>query len=544
MLVELAVEDLGVIRAARIPLDGGLVALTGETGAGKTMVVEALDLLAGGRPDTGRVRTGASEAVVDGLFAAGDTEWALRRRVPVTGRSRAYVNGALSTAAALAELGGSLIELHGQHAQQSLLSPRHQRDALDRFAGVDRGPLTALRRQLADLGVRLEELGGDERARQREIDLLRYELDEVDAVAPRPGEDEELAAEEDLLGGALAHREAAAGAAHLVGQEGGAADSVARALALVDDAAPFSAVADRLRSLGVELADCAAELRGLAERIEPDEERLAEIRQRRDLLVRLCRKHGPTIGEVLARREGIAARLEELDSLDEARERIHHRMRAVRAELEAEAATVGAIRRRGAGELARRVEALLADLALPGSTVEIRVRDTEELPGAGEDVEIRLSTNPGMEPGPLSRVASGGELSRVMLALRLVLTHGPPTMVFDEVDAGVGGAAAVEVGRALARLAAHHQVLVVTHLAQVAAFADQHLRVDKGVDDAGMATTTLRVLGADERVVELSRMLSGSPDSDAARRHATELLEAAAAAREPLELSREEGRPR
>jgi DNA repair protein RecN (Recombination protein N) len=523
MLVELAVRNLGVIAEARIPVGQGLVALTGETGAGKTMVVEALELLTGGRADPARVRPGADEAVVEGLFAVGDTEWVLRRVVPAQGRSRSYLNGELSTAAALGELCATLLEIHGQHAQQALLQPGHQRDALDHFAALDTAPLRAARRHVQELHRRLDELGGDERSRAREIDLLRYQLDEIDRAAPEPGEEEALAADEDLLADAVAHQEAVAAAQELLGGDDGVVDGLARAVAALDGRAPFAASVARLRALAAELDDVLADLRGSADGIEPDDERLASVRARRQLLVELRRKYGDDLEEVLAHATRSRARLEELTSLDATRAAVEAELAAARAVVAAESERVGAARRAAAPALAERVAEVLGELALAGSRVVVDVSDTEGRPAAGDQVEVRLATNPGTEPGPLARVASGGELSRVMLALRLVLSGGPPTMVFDEVDAGVGGEAAVAVGRALARLGEDGQVMVVTHLPQVAAFADHQLRVAKH-SDATSTVTVVETLDDPTRIIELSRMLSGSPDSATARDHAEELL--------------------
>lgn len=527
MLVELAVRNLGVIAEARIPLAGGLTALTGETGAGKTMVVEALELLRGGKPDPSRVRPGADEAVVEGLVVVDDTEWVLRRVVPASGRSRSYLNGELATASTLAEVADVLVEIHGQHAQQALLRPAQQREALDRFAGVERAALRSARERVRTLRARLDELGGDDRARAREVDLLRYQLDEIDAAAPRAGEDEELAEEQDLLSDALAHREAGATAAGLLADDGGAADLLARAAAAVAGRAPYEAAATRLQALAVEAADAGVDLRDRAEGIQPDEERLAAIRGRRQQLVELRRKYGERVEDVVAYAEEIRARLDELESVDATRAEVQAELEVALAELDAECRRLGAARRAAAPDLAGRVEEVLATLAMGASRVEVAVSDTDELPGAGEAVELRLATNPGSPLGGLARVASGGELSRVMLALRLVLSGGPPTMVFDEVDAGLGGETALSVGRALADLGAGRQVLVVTHLPQVAAFADHQLRVAKAVDGA-TTTTAVEALDDAGRVVELSRMLSGSPGSATARDHAQELLVAAA----------------
>ena len=526
MLVELAVKNLGVISEARIPFGPGLTALTGETGAGKTMLVEALQLLLGNRPDPSRVRVGAADAVVEGLFAVGDTEWVLRRTVPAEGRSRAYVNGELATAATLAEVGGALLELHGQHAQQALLQPRTQRAALDRFGGIDRSRFVDARRRVAAAEQSLAELGGDDRTRARELDLCRFQVDEIDAVSPSLGEDEALAAEEDLLASAVAHQQAAAQAAALLSGDSAAQEQLARAADLLGDAAPFASLRSRLVDLDAELADCASELLRSVDSIEPDDERLDQVRARRHQLVLLRRKYGDTIEQVLAHRDEMSARIDELSAHDDVRAERLAELDTARAELATASTALGDERRRAAPALADAVVSRLGELALPGARLEVTVSDTPEHPDAGEQVELRLAVNTGAAPGPLSKVASGGELSRVMLALRLVLSEGPPTMVFDEVDAGIGGETALAVGRSLAELGREHQVLVVTHLAQVAAFADAQVLVHKDQLVAG-ATTSTTVLDDETRVVELSRMLSGSPDSDVARRHARELLDGA-----------------
>lgn len=526
MLVELVVKNLGVIEDARIPMGPGLTALTGETGAGKTMVVEALNLLLGGRPDSDRVRSGASEATVEGLFARGETEWVLRRILPASGRSRAYINGELATAAALAEIGAELLEIHGQHAQQALLQPRTQRAALDEFAGIDRTPLLHARRQVEQARTRLEELGGDERSRMREIDLLRFQLEEIDRVSPVVGEELLLDQEQDLLSGALAHQQAAFLAVAALSDEGAANDLLARAMNKLVDRSPFALVLARLRDAAAELEDCAGELRQLGESIEPDEERLDQVRSRRQMLVELRRKYGDSLSEVVAYADEARDRLEDLTAHDATLAGHEAELATAVAELQKVSEAIGKKRRAAASGLAAAVEDHLVGLALAGAKLEVRVTDTDELPGAGELVELRIAVNPGSAMGSLSKVASGGELSRVMLALRLVLSDAPPTMVFDEVDAGIGGEAALCVGRALAALGVHGQVIVVTHLPQVAAFADQQVLVAK-TQQLGSARTTAVVLHEEDRLIELSRMLSGSPDSAIARDHAFELLSTA-----------------
>ncbi len=546
MLVELAVRNLGVIESARIPFEPGLIALTGETGAGKTMLIEALSLLAGQKADPSRVRVGAEEAVVEGLFADGESEWVLRRVVPVKGRSKAYLNGELATAATLAEVATDLLEMHGQHAQQKLFSSRAHRDALDEFGGIDTSRLDAIRSDLRAIEADLSALGGDERARAREIGLLEFQLDEIDSAEVRVGEDSQLGAEEDLLAGAQSHLEAAAVALAGLRDDGAAIDAVSSAIAALRGRSPYLEIVERLANLDAELSDVADSLRSISEAIEPDPERLDAVQQRRNRLLELRRKYGETDQAVLDFAEDTRSRLNELTSHDERVRELTARRVGLEAEYLTEARKVGDARRGVAGELARRIEEQLRFLAMPAASMVIDVRDSssgdggagdegdvDSPTGDGADVEFLISTNPGVAPGPLGRVASGGELSRVMLALRLVLSESPPTTVFDEIDAGIGGEAAVEVGKLLAQLSVGRQVLVVTHLPQVAAFADVQVRIEKSLVD-GVAETRAAPLDHTQRLVELSRMISGQPDSESARLHAEELLEIAAAKRRKL----------
>jgi DNA repair protein RecN (Recombination protein N) len=523
LLVELAVRDLGVIADLRLLVSRGMSALTGETGAGKTMVVDAIELLVGGRADGVLVRSGAEEAWVEGRFEdteGADGEVVLARAIPRNGRSRAYVDGRLATVTALSEIGARLVDLHGQHAHQSLLSAAAQRAALDRFGQVDLEPLRASRRRVKDISNELASLGGDERARAREIDLLRYQVGELDAAElTDPDEDERLAAEEDVLADAAAHREFAATAVAALTEEGGATDPLGVAIAALAGRAPFTVEEERLRDLSAELADIAAEVRARAEAIDEDPARLAALRERRQLLSDLRRKYGDSLAEVLAEADRLRSRLVELEDHDRRAAALDQALADARL-VEAEAAkAVAEARRLAAPRLADAVEEHLHDLAMPKARLEVRV----EGPDPGDDVVFLLAANPGTEPLPLAKVASGGELARAMLALRLVLTAGPPTLVFDEVDAGIGGGAAAAVGHALSKLARDHQVLVVTHLPQVAAYADAHLQVAKHSDDHS-TVSEVAVLDHQDRVIELSRMLSGQPDSDTARRHAEELL--------------------
>ncbi len=522
MLVELRITGLGVIDEVEVVFGPGLTAVTGETGAGKTMVMGAVELLLGGRADPSIVRPGAVEAVVEGRFVLDEGEHVLRRVVPADGRSRAYVDGHLETAGSLAEVAGRLVDLHGQHAHQRLLGATAQRDALDRFGAIDLAPLAEARRRVSEIDAELASFGGDERARAREIDLLRFQVAEMDAAGlTEPAEDDRLAGEELLLGDAVAHRESAAAALDLLDGDGPASDALGRALAALEGRLPFDGSVGRLVGLAAELGDVASDLRAVAEGLEEDPARLEAVGERRRLLAELRRKYGDDLASVMAYHREVAERLSALED---------HEARAMALEAErvaAEAARVGAAatvrdaRRRAAPGLADRVCEHLRALAMPTATMEVGV-DGE----AGEEVEFRLAPNSGSPMLPLARVASGGELARTMLAVGMVLTASPPVQLFDEVDAGVGGEAAHRIGEALATLAADRQVLVVTHLAQVAAYADHQMLVAK-VDDGHRAVASVRPLDADERVVELSRMLSGSPDSETARGHASELLDAA-----------------
>ena len=543
MLVELHVRQLGVIEEATVDLGPGMTALTGETGAGKTLLVEALELLLGGRADALLVRPGAEEALVEARFVLGggegEQECTVARAVPAEGRSRAWVDGRAAPAAALAELGGGLVDLHGQHAQQSLLDPPAQRRALDRFAAVDTSRLASLHDRRRALRAELASVGGDAGG-GREADLLRHALAEIGAAGLRgPDEDAELAEEEDRLAEAAGYREAAAGAlAALDASElpgaGGAVDRLGEAASLLAPRPALAAVAGRLGALQAEAADAASELRAVLETWEEDPARLAEVRARRQLLRELARKYaaagtpspavaGPDVEGVLAYEATARRRLEEIESAGDRAGALARQLAQVTDELRAEEAVVGAARRAAAPELAREVERHLRELAMPRARLEVRVGEEEP----GDDVQFLLGANPGEPVLPLAKVASGGELARAMLALRLVLSEGPPTMVFDEVDAGVGGEAALSVGRALAELATHHQVLVVTHLPQVAAFATRQLVVRKEEGGGRTAAGVVAVEG-EERVVELARMLSGRPGSATARRHAEELLGTAA----------------
>jgi DNA repair protein RecN (Recombination protein N) len=565
MIEEIRIASLGVIDSSTLELGPGLTVITGETGAGKTMVVTALGLLLGGRADSGAVRSGARQARIEGVVAAGANEagfWeafatevdlaggeveddrvVLARNLSAEGRSRAFVGGASVPVSALAQVAEPLVAVHGQSDQHRLLQPRAQRDALDRFGGTHVLDLAARYR---DLYTRLSALEGElaevvatARERAREADLLRFGLGEIEAVAPEAGEDSSLAAEESRLGFADTLRAAAEQARESLSSEESAPDALAAVgaartqLEAVREHDPAAGeLADRLAEVAYLLSDVAADVASYATRIDTDPNRLAAVSERRAALTALTRKYGESIDEVLAWAEQSSTRLLDLDSTDEHIEQLSAEQEVLRAELAEAAGALTAARTEAAGRLSTQVTAELALLAMPDARVEIAVTPTDPGPSGADEISFLLAANTGSELRPLHKGASGGELSRVMLALEVSLagTSPVPTFVFDEVDAGVGGAAAVEVGRRLAMLARTAQVLVVTHLPQVAAYADRHVLVEKA-SDGSVTSSGLTTLDDEGRERELSRMLAGLADSDTALAHARELLDVAQSAR-------------
>lgn len=531
MLTELRVENLGIVAELQVTIGSGLTVITGETGAGKTLLVDALDLLTGGRADPQLVRDGATEARVEGRFEDGDDELVLARVIPADGRSRGYVNGRLATASELAEIGRRLVDLHGQHAQQSLLAPIEQRALLDRFAGPKAqralGELRAARTEMRRIDVELAQLGGDERARAREVDLLRYQVEEIGAAAiTGPDEDDRLQAEADLLADAEAHGESLARAYREL--EGPAEDSLGAAVAALEGRAPFADLATRLRALQSEVQDVAHDIRTTEEAVVVDPERLETVQVRRALLAELKRKYGPALADVVEYEAQTRARLVDLEEHEQRAARLEAAKRTAEEEMQRAARALTKARRAAAPRLADAVTGHLRELALPAATFSIEITSDADSALIGDDgadaVTFELAPNPGEPARPLAKAASGGELSRTMLALRVVLSEAPPTLVFDEVDAGIGGEAGAAVGRALALLGGHHQVLCVTHLPQVAAFADAHVLVAKD-EVKGRTVADASLLLDDARVNEISRMLAGVGGSDHARRHARELVE-------------------
>jgi DNA repair protein RecN (Recombination protein N) len=578
VLEEMRIRGLGVIDDAVLELSSGFTVVTGETGAGKTMVVQGLSLLFGGRADAGRVRPGADRALVEGRLGlavdspaltraldAGaeldDGALLLTRAVGADGRSRAHLGGRSVPVGVLAELSASVLALHGQSDQQRLLHPGEQRSALDRYAGEPvlglRARFGALWARWRDVRATLAELREAAAERSREAELLRLGLAEVEAVAPQRGEDAELRAEVERLANADDLRGAAALAqSALTGDEAGEVDALqllTTARRALDAAAghdpELAALAARLAEAGHLLVDAAGDLASYVASVDADPLRLAAAQERLATLTALVRRHGADdVDAVLRWSEQAAQRLADLDGTDDRIAALEQEDGRLEGELGALALELSAARRQAAERFAAAVTAELADLAMPHAHVVAQVRQRDAVDGlavaerrlaAGpdgvDDVELQLVPHPGAPPRALHKGASGGELSRVMLAVEVVFAGSDPVplLVFDEVDAGVGGRAAVEVGRRLARLAADHQVVVVTHLPQVAAFADRHLVVVKGTDgpSAGSVTRSGVVALDDEgRVAELSRMLAGL-DSETARAHAEELLAAAGRSR-------------
>ncbi|HEX2057242.1 MAG TPA: DNA repair protein RecN [Actinomycetota bacterium] len=550
MVQDLVVEGLGVIGRAEITFGPGSTALTGETGAGKTLIVTALALLTGGRADRGLVRTGAAEARVEGrwvvppdhpaaellvdagvLDAAGtdDVEVVLSRTIGGAGKAR--INTRVVPVATLAEVGRHLVEIAGQHEHQRLTQPAQQRALLDAFAGAEALALADAVasdvRAAAAAERALAAASQDARERERTADLLRYEIAEIDAAALQPGEVEVLEAEVTRLEHAAALAEGIAEARSLLRGEGGAAEVLDGARRIVAKLAAHDPVlgdlAARLESIAYEVADAGEEV--AARDVAPDPEALEAVRSRLATIRALARKYGDDDEAILEYREGAARRLAGLDDAGAtaghlAEEAERHRGAALDA-----SARLTALRRRAARRLERQMEEMLATLALPGSVFRVALEPADLYEGGAETVTLLVSANPGDTPRPVSKVASGGELSRISLALRLLTsTDVPATTVFDEVDAGVGGEAAQAVGRALARLAreSESQVLVVTHLPQVAAFADHQVVVAKDATGA-----RLEAVAGDDRLEELSRMLAGMRHSERARDHARELLDLA-----------------
>jgi len=563
VIEEISIRDLGVIAEARLPLGPGFTALTGETGAGKTMVVTALGLLLGERSDSGAVRSGSPQAVVEGHWdvpaggpvadrvrdaggdldesSAGRAHLILGRSVGSDGRSRATVGGRAAPVGVLGEIGEHLVVVHGQSEQIRLKSAVAQREALDRFAGA---PLAALLGNYQDAFQRwqtdrteLDLLIAERDRRVREADDLRLAMTEIEAAAPQRGEDVALAEQAERLTNLEDLRIAATEAREAVSTQLGdgtdassLVDAARRSLDRVVGHDPALApISEQLAAASFALAEISGLLSSYLGSLDADGAReLESIHERRSTLGALVRRYGPTLDDVVDYLESGSTRLLELDSDADRIEQLGIEVEAGLARVHELAAGLSELRREAGARLEGAVSEELRALAMPDARLTIEVAERELTMTGRDQVAILLQPHPGAEPRPLAKGASGGELSRVMLAIEVVLAGSDPvpTFVFDEVDAGVGGASATEIGRRLARLAQTAQVIVVTHLAQVAAFSNNHLVVEKGTDGA-VTTSNVRLVHADDRALEMARLLSGSPDSEHALAHARELLEQA-----------------
>ena len=560
MIEEISIRNLGVIGEARLPLGPGFTAITGETGAGKTMVVTALGLLLGDRSDASAIRSGSDQAVVEGHWqideagsvaervrdAGGDVdggELILGRSVSQEGRSRAVVGGRTAPVGVLNEIGQQLVVVHGQADQVRLRSATAQREALDRFAGTELSTLLGnyqevYRRWQSNQGE-LDLLVAEGDRRQREADDLRVAMDEIERAAPQRGEDVELTDRANRLTNLEDLRLAAAQALDLV--SGQSSDEAHDALTVletarrqldrvVDHDASLQPINEAIAAATIAVTEISGQLSTYLSGLDSDGGReLETVQERRSELAALVRKYGTDLDQVIDYLDSGSGRLLELDNDSDRIQSLGVQVEADRAELVRLAARLTDVRREAGIHLAERVTAELAALAMASARVVVEVSDRPEYSLTGKDqVAILLQPHSGAEPRPLGRGASGGELSRVMLAIEVVIAGSDPvpTFIFDEVDAGVGGASAIEIGRRLAELSRSAQVIVVTHLAQVAAFATNHLSVTKDIDGAVTASSVQQLQG-DDRISEMARLLSGLPDSASGLQHARELIETA-----------------
>jgi len=551
MLVELRIRDFAVLRDLTLTPGPGLTVVTGETGAGKSILVGALSLLLGERASSDSVRAGAARAVVEAVFdvqavpvirerldglgiSDEDGLLYLRREVAREGRNRAWINGSPVPAGVVGELGLKLVDLHGQHDHQTLLRAEAQREILDAYAGLEREVETV--RQHHALRERLKTEWAEQEARLRDrmqrVDFLRFQLDEIREVGPSPGEDVEVEEALALLDHAEERaREASAVHELLYAREGAVSELVAdardRVRRLVRLDASLEGLRVQLDAVYEEVTEAGRTAGAYADRIEMDPRRAEGLRDRLARLQRLKRKYGGSLDEVIQTSHALQAELDTLEGIEAARGGLERALAEAEGALAASAAALSAGREEASGRLAEEVQRVLPHLGLPSARFEVRQTPRPEPgPNGAERIEFHASLNAGFEPRPLARIASGGELSRVMLSIKSILARVDrvPTLIFDEVDAGIGGTVAHAVGQTLEAVAEHHQVFVITHLPQVAARGAHHFRVEKG-EAEGVATTKVVLLTGTDRVEEIARMLGGDPDSPTSLEYAREILE-------------------
>jgi len=567
MLTELRIRNVAIIESVTLPLQPGFNVLSGETGAGKSIIVEALGLLFGERGSADLVRTGADRASVEGVFDASDDAHVrrlldergiacddgmvvLRREVTRAGRSRAWINDSTVTATALSEIGRALLTIHGQHESQGLLQPEVQRDILDAFGGATGEAATARTAWDALAAVRAEILDLDKRrkAAEQRADYLRHVAKEIADAGLVDGEDERLADE----GRRLSHvEELRLHAGHLTdaidGEETGALRQLGAAQRALDAAVRLDPSLEPLREMldgaFAQLQELAREVAEYESGLEADPGRLAEVERRRDLIFRLARKYGGSVETALTTLHEANAELELLDTAALELGSLSQRASQAEADLGEAARALSAKRKAAAARLEREMDALLPELGMTGGRFTVALAPRPEVDRSGaEGVEFLVALNVGHDARPLSRVASGGELSRVMLALTTILARldRVPTLVFDEVDAGIGGRVGLRVGDTMRRVATHHQVLAITHLPQIASRAHQHIVVSKAAK-GGVTTADLLVVDGEDRVHEIARMLGGDSESPTSRAHARELIDGAVNAPEPAAAVKNKG---
>ena len=552
MLTELSIRNVAIIDQLQLSFGPGLNLLTGETGAGKSIIIDALTLVCGGRASADLIRTGEDEATVEALFdlsrqsalqerlrEAGieaDDELLVKRSISRAGRNRVYLNGSLATLGQLAELGRQLVTIHGQHESQALLRAEYHLLLLDSFAGSNRlrqefGVAFERWRQLAEQLSRFDE---QQRETAHRLDMLSFQVDEINAAQLKPGEEEALEEQQRLLANAEQLASCTGGAYDaLYGGDHAVLGDLKRVVTVLRDAATIDAALAPLHGMleegYLQLEDAALQLRDYASRIEADPEQLKVIDDRLDLLLRLKRKYAPSITEVIALGKTLAAELEELQGHNRSRDQLEQELAAQRVAVERVGAELSSQRRAAAPRLEQQLSSEIRQLAMQHAQVQVAFDPLAEPRSSGfEKVEFLFTPNPGEAPRSLGKVASGGELSRLMLAFKQVLPEGEaPTLVFDEVDTGVGGAVAGVVGRKLRNVAAGQQVFCITHLPQVAAFADLHLRVEKKVEQ-GRTSTAVTLLDRSGQTQEIARMLAGEQLTEAALQHAVEMIERAA----------------
>ena len=550
MLTDLTIKNVAIIDTLQISFKRGLTVLTGETGAGKSIIIDAVGLVMGGRASSDLIRSGEEEATVEAIFdisslpkvreqlaAAGfdcSDELLIRRSISRSGKNRIYINGGLGTLALLSEIACCLINIYGQHESQTLLRQENQLTLLDSFAGTIpfRDEFEALFRQLQTISGRIEHLEELERESVRRIDLLSYQSDEIAAAGLKSGEEEELEEQRQILAsaGRLAGTSSEAfellygGDGAIMGQLRRISTSV-KELAAIDHG--LGELAATLESTYLQLEDVAIELRDYSSRVEADPDALQLIDDRLDLIGRLKRKYGSTVEEILDFKERVDAELEGLFRLEHDRQELEDQQERLKVEVSACGAKLTALRTAAGAKLKQALEAEAHQLAMKGAVIEAALEPLPEpRPSGYERIEFLFSPNPGEPPRPLAKIASGGELSRLMLAFKQVLPEGDvPTLIFDEVDTGISGAVSELVGRKLRNVAEHQQVLCITHLPQVASCAHHHLRIEKLVRN-GRTTTTVADLDGDNRTREVARLLAGERITDSALAHAAEMLSA------------------